>query len=167
MQNMACVQLIRGIQVILWSCMDIKRHNFCARLNRNGHPEARLRYWLQQEYGWSWLNRPVDSPLRKTLKWYRTIALHFLDLVMTNAYLLYESVVFIVDTHQGVCSVPLFFISLSCFSFSALISRAHSFPRKNLTKFRGEFRKFHGSPRQHRWNSAAHRGNTSEIPRLD
>ena len=32
------------------------------------------------------------SPLRKSLKWYRKVVLHFLDIALTNAYLLYKKV---------------------------------------------------------------------------
>lgn len=32
------------------------------------------------------------SPLRKSLKWYRKVVLHFLDIGLTNAYLLYRKV---------------------------------------------------------------------------
>jgi len=36
-----------------------------------------------------------------------------------------------------------------------------------IYKFRSKFGKFRCSPRQHRWNSAAQRGYTDEIPWFD
>jgi len=41
------------------------------------------------------------------------------------------------------------------------------FRGKNLTNSAANFGKFRGSPRQGRWNSAAHRGYTVTFPRLD
>ena len=39
--------------------------------------------------------------------------------------------------------------------------------RGKFDKFRDEFGKFRGSPRQGRWNSAVHRGYTFKFPRID
>ena len=46
--------------------------------------------------------------------------------------------------------------------FVSMISRAHSFPRKNLTNSAGNF----VNSAENFVNSAAHRGNTYEIPQL-
>jgi len=31
------------------------------------------------------------NPLRKTLKWYRKLVIHYLDFCITNAYIIYKS----------------------------------------------------------------------------
>lgn len=81
--------------VIMLSTHHTGKMTAHTRCNRNGEPIMEPDSILTYNMHLCGVDRSDQftsyyTPLRKTLRWYKKIVLHFLDLAMANAYLLYK-----------------------------------------------------------------------------